>query len=187
MQANTRIDNHEANLAAHTVAYKAAALFKEHHKLKDGKRYNDPEPIVSTGRPVVHGVIGSTLDFIPLSTLIVGGKLNTKCKGTMKQMTVADIRKLLNTSFTASKDWRVGDTRVSVEKFMNPILEFLFSYRNQVEAYVSIYQDEDTSTDVFGLIIISKNGGFDQLAWEISINDKDLVAPISLRGLFCRN
>lgn len=187
-QANTRTDIHEAVLAAHTAAFNAASLFGEHHKLKDGKRYNDPAPEISTGRPVVHGVIGRSLDFIPLSTLVVGAKLKTQCQCAMKPANVGEIRKLMNKSFFSNKDWRVGEVRVSVMSFMEKILGFLSRYGNQMEAYVAIYDNKDKYTDVFGLVIMSKSTDcHDRLTWEITIDDAELVPPLSIRGLFCRN
>lgn len=188
LQANDRADILDAIIAAHKVAYETASLFGEYHKLKDGKRYNDPELIVSYKNPVIHGFFGSSLDFISLSALVVGSKLNTRCKCVMNEMSISDIRKLFNKSFAVNKDWRVGDVRVSVKKFMEPIFEFLTNYKDQVEVYTSLYENAATYTDVLGLVIISKNKiKSDKLIWEITIDNADLVNPLSLHGLFCRN
>lgn len=185
--ANARTDIHEAILAAHTVAYKAVSLFGEHHKLKDGRHYTEPEPTVSCGRPITHGVFNNSLDFISLSTLVVGARLNTQCRCSMKETNVSEIRKLLNKGFVANKDWRIGDVRVSVKSFMEPILAFLNRYKEQVEVYVGLYENKATYTEVLGLVITSKHNRLaDRLTWEITIADADLIFPLSVSGLFCR-
>ena len=181
-------DIHEAVLAAHAVAYSTASLFKGHHTVKDGNRYINPEPAISHGNPIIHGIFSNTLDFISLSSLVVGGKMDTQCKNSMKVMSVTDIRKFLIQGFTAKKDWRVGDVRVSVRSFMEPILAFLKQYADQMEVYVNIYDNKLTYTDVFGLVIVSKRAtGAPNLVWEITIDDAYLVPPLSTSGLFCRN
>ena len=185
--ANARTDIHEAVMAAHATAYQAVSLFGEHHKLKNGKLYDEPEPKVSFGTPVIHGVFSNTLDFISLSTLVVGARLRTNCKCAMKEMGVQDIRSALNKTSMSGRDWRIGDVRVTVKNFMKPIFEFLQKHADQVEAYVCTYHNEVLYTDVFGLVIMSKHDSpADRLTWEITIDDADLVPPLSVRGLFGR-
>jgi hypothetical protein len=188
LKANNCTATHEAILAAHTVAYATAALFKEHHKLKNGKQFIDPEPIVSHGIPIVHGIFGSSLDFVQLSSLVVGGKLNTQCQSPMTVTNVVEIRKFLTKDFPAKKDFRVKNTRVSVKNFMEPILEYLKRYAAVIEVYSCIYDNKLTYTNVYGLIIVTKSViGGGNLIWEVSIDDADLIAPLSTRGMFCRN
>lgn len=188
LQANTRTDIHEAVLAAHVVAHAAVSLFGEHHKLREGKNYIDPEPLVKNGTTITHGVFGNYLDFVPLSAMLVGKKLNTNCKGAMEKVGVDEIRQLMKKCSIAGKDWRIGNVRVSVKKFMEPILKYLVQHSDQVEAFAGIYQNKLTYTDVFGLVIMSKSGPTGEgMTWEITIDNIDLVEPLSVKGMFCRN
>lgn len=189
LQANTRTYVHEAVLAAHIAAHSAVSLFGEHHKLKDGKSYIDPEPLVKHGTTITHGIFGNSLDFIPLSAMLVGGKLSTKCKGSMKKVTVGEIQQLMKKCGIVDKDWRIGNVRVSVKKFMEPILKYLTQHAEQVEAFAVIYENKLTYTDVFGLVVVSKPGGAigENMTWEITIDNVDLTEPLSVRGMFCRN
>lgn len=182
------IDVHEAIKAAHLAAYTSVSLFGEHHRFKDGSRFCEPEStVVDTGKVFTHGIFNNTLDFIPLSKILVDGKLTTQCKSAMGQVSVADIRQLVKQNFTKNKDWRIGDVRVSVNAFLEPILQFLDQHDEEMEAFAGIYDNKLMYSDVLGLVIVSKQSVIGQrMTWEITIDDADLVPPLSVRGLFGR-
>lgn len=167
---------------AHRAAYRAGSLFGDYHRVQQGRLARKQE-----GHYTLNGYEDYKLDFVPLSTMY--GAAHLKNKGRLKVTTVAGLRAMLRKSFVDGMAWGRNDQQVLTKDFLSPVLEFLEEYESNFEIFAGEYLDRDTHAKAFTvyakLIGVEEN---DQLCWEITINDVDLVKPYtaSLHNLFKR-
>lgn len=168
---------------AHTAAYEATALFGVYHRFKQG--YADPSQM---SLYALNGYENYQLDFVPLSNMVVGKRL--KNKEPLKAIRASAVERMLRQCFVGGKAWAHGEVVVHTKDFIQPVVGFITKYAERLEVYAGIYQNPETMTNVFGLYVrLMDVESEDQLCWEITIDDVDLVKPTSkpsLRSLFIR-
>jgi hypothetical protein len=167
---------------AHQAAHDAAHLFGEYYRFKQG--YADPK---QESLYALNGYENYQLDFVPLSNMVVGKVL--KNKEPLKEIRATSVERLLRQSFVGNRAWTHGDTVVLTKDFIMPVIKFITRWAERIDVFAGIYQNPHTMTNVFGIYVKLRDvEGEDQLCWEITIDDVDLVKPSSkpsLRSLFC--
>lgn len=164
---------------AHQAAFAAANLFGESYRFKQGYCDKSQESLFA-----LNGYENYNLDFIPLSEMVVGKIL--KNKEPLKEVRATAIERMVKQSFVGGRAWAREEHQVLTKDFMKPIVEFLVKHADRFETYAGIYQNSYTMTNVFGIYAKLKDvAPEDQLCWEITIDDVDLVKPDSKpRSLF---
>lgn len=164
---------------AHSLSYRSfGAMFLEKHWFKQGHYGNDG------GLYIEHGY--ETLDetIVPISKLVVGAKL--KEKHPLRQAGVLSIPRLAKQSFVGGQAWLADDVQVTVKKFMEHVARFLMDNEQHVEVFAGIYENKLTNTNVFGVYIMLKEEYEKPFAWEITIDDHDLVTAMSDNCVFMK-
>lgn len=158
---------------AHQAAYAAVALFGDLHKFKlgfaDAKR---------TCASTINGYYNYLSDFVPLSEMVVGKAI--KNREPLRATRATAVERMVKQSFVGGKAWANGEVSVLTKDFMQPIAAFLNKWVDHLEVYAGIYENELTGTNVFGIYVKLKDAaGADHLTWEITIDDVDLVKPMT--------
>ncbi len=166
---------------AHQAAHAAAFQFGEHYRFKQGYADAKKESLFA-----LNGYENYQLDFIPLSNMVVGKVL--KNKEPLKEVRATSVERMLRQSFVGGRAWAHGDTVVLTKDFIKPVVEFITKWAERLDVFAGIYQNPKTMTNVFGIYVKLKDvEGEDQLCWELTFDDVDLVKPSSkpsLRSLF---
>lgn len=156
---------------ANHAAYTAANLFGEHFRFEQGFADSKQQALFAR-----NGYLNYNLDFIPLSEMLFGKTLRNK--GAMREVRATSIASMLRQSFVGGKAWAHGDVVVHTKDFMQPILAFITKHAESLETFAGIYRNSATGTNVFGIYAKLKDVDVeDQLCWEITIDDIDLVMP----------
>lgn len=162
---------------ASQAAYAAASLFGEHFRFEQGFADSRRQALFAK-----NGYLNYYLDFIPISEMVMGKTL--KNKGTLREVRPTAIERMLRQSFVGGKAWARGDEQVLTQDFFRPIAAFLARHADRLDTFAGIYQNPNTMTQVFGIYVKLKDvAPEDQLCWEITIDDVDLVKPQTRSGI----
>jgi hypothetical protein len=164
--------------AAHHATYQAFSnLFLDKHDFIQGR-------LKAGGMFITHGYKTEDDDVVPISTLVVGGKLIEKHR--YRQVGALSIARTLRQSFVGNQVYLADDVQVPVKKLMEHVTRFLMDYEQQVDVFAGIYENKLTNTNVLGIYIMIKDVDEDskRLAWEITIDDHDLRDELSAASLF---
>lgn len=164
--------------AAHHAAYQAFKnLFLDKHDFIQGRTGD------GKGLYITHGYKTDDDDVVPISTLVVGAKLREK--HTLRQVGALSINRMIRQSFVGSQVYLADDVQVPVKKLMEHVSRFLMDYEQHLDVFAGIYENKLTSTNVLGIYIMIKNvEDSNRFAWEITIDDHDLVDEVSEASLF---
>lgn len=156
---------------AHHVAYAAASMFLEKHHIRQKR--------VEEGMAIKHSYKLDNDDVVPIMELVSGAKLRNK--HALPLVGNLSIARLLRQSFVSNQAWLADDVQVSVRRLMEPVIEFITKHSEYLEVFAGIYENQYSHTNVLGIYITLKSvkKEKDRMAWEITIDDGDLVEVAS--------
>jgi hypothetical protein len=162
---------------ANHAAYAAANQFGEHFRFEQG--FADSKHTALFARS---GYLNYNLDFIPLSEILEGKILKNKHR--LHHVQPIRLDAMLRDSFVQGKAWARGDTVVTTRDYLRPILAVIAKYADSLDVFAGVYRNRNSMTDVFSIYVKLKDVEVeDQLCWEITIDDVDLVKPHTRSGI----
>lgn len=152
---------------AHHIAYKVGTMFLEKHHIRQCS--------VESGFSIKHGYKLDNDDVVPIMELVTGAKLRNK--HALPIVGNLSIMRLLRQTFVGNQAWLADDVQVSVKRLIEPIAEFVAKHNEHLEVFAGVYENKYSHTNVLGIYITLKNvkKEKDSMAWEITIDDGDLV------------
>jgi hypothetical protein len=163
----------------HRTAYAMGGLFLDKHDFKQGRVQG------TNGFFIKHGYREINNDsMVPISELVIGAKL--KNRHALPQVGARSITRLVRQSFVGNQVWLADDVQLSVKRFIEPFTMFLSQYEEHLDVFAGIYENLYTHTNVLGIYVMLKDVEDDEhrFAWEITIDDADLVAAVAFETTF---
>lgn len=125
------------------------------------------------GSEVIHGFFDRELDFIPVSTMVIGGRI--KNRNVLIPIKPECIREYSDQTFVRDKAWILREHRVKTSDVIFPVAQFAKKYKDEVEVFAAVHEHEHRHTQVLCFVIMLKRAkGENRLMWQISIDDAHL-------------
>lgn len=160
---------------AHHLAYKSMSLFLDKHYFKQGR--------IDKGLFINHGFITDNQDIVTVMRLVTGAKLNNR--HALPQIGNGAILRLLRQSFVGKQAWIADDVQVTVKNVIEYVAQFVNKYTNELEVFAKIHESATgTNCLMFYIALKETKHPKDHMAWEITIDDVDLVNALTTSSIF---
>lgn len=170
----------EFNIGIHRAAHGAfATLFQEDRNFKQYHLIQGKD----RGLGITHGYQSTPDTFVPVCEIVVGAKLHNKHR--LPQVTAQGVLRLFRQTFPNKKAWVGPNQFVETKQLITPISEFLVNNAGLVDVFAGVYRNEETYSNVFGMVALLKNCvGQRRVSMELTIDDVNLVEANAAHRLF---